>query len=159
MARRFRPRSVLSAREQLARVRSLYPHFESRVTRGSVLVVEGDVRPTSRSAPYRVRIEYEAGGAPEVSILSPALKPVEEGGRLQHVYPGDRLCLYRPWTDEWTPDKSLAHTIVPWVAEWLFYYELWHATGAWLGGGSHPHPATTFRRDAPKERPYDPRPR
>ena len=35
---------------------------------------------------------------------------------------------------------QLATTIVPWCSEWLFYYELWLATGEWLGGGVHPHP-------------------
>jgi hypothetical protein len=159
MVSRFRRRSILSARDQLARVQLLYPHFQSRVTRAGVLVVEGDIRPTSMSVTYRVRIEYEAGGAPEVSVLYPPLKPIEEGGRLEHVYPGDRLCLYQPWADEWAPDKSLAQTIIPWIAEWLFHYEIWHATGQWLGGGSHPHPATTFTREAPKERTYDPRAR
>lgn len=29
-------------------------------------------------------------------------------------------------------------TIVPWTAEWLLNYELWLATGEWVGGGEHP---------------------
>jgi hypothetical protein len=29
-------------------------------------------------------------------------------------------------------------TIVPWISEWLMYYELWLSTGEWLGGGIHP---------------------
>lgn len=29
----------------------------------------------------------------------------------------------------------IANTIVPWTSEWLFYYEIWLATGQWHGGG------------------------
>ena len=29
----------------------------------------------------------------------------------------------------------ISDTIIPWVADWLLYYELWLATGEWLGGG------------------------
>lgn len=34
--------------------------------------------------------------------------------------------------------KLLADTIIPWTVEWLYFYELWLATGEWLGGGEHP---------------------
>ena len=30
-------------------------------------------------------------------------------------------------------DMLLAKVIVPWIALWLYYYEVWHATGSWLG--------------------------
>lgn len=33
---------------------------------------------------------------------------------------------------------GIANTIIPWTIEWLYYYELWLATGEWLGGGDHP---------------------
>jgi hypothetical protein len=29
-------------------------------------------------------------------------------------------------------------SIVPWTSLWLYYYEIWHATGEWLGGGHDP---------------------
>jgi hypothetical protein len=32
----------------------------------------------------------------------------------------------------------LAYTVVPWISEWLLYYELWLFTGEWTGGG-HPY--------------------
>jgi hypothetical protein len=117
------------------------------------LVAVGDVQPTSRSVVYNVRIEYRAGDPPEVTVLSPKLVPREEGGRLPHVYPGDKLCLYTPYTGQWTPDMSLPHTIVPWISEWLFYYELWHATGEWLGGGTEPAANETIRNE--KEKSYE----
>jgi hypothetical protein len=33
---------------------------------------------------------------------------------------------------------TIAEYIVPWIAEWLLYYETWLAIGEWLGGGAHP---------------------
>jgi hypothetical protein len=31
----------------------------------------------------------------------------------------------------------IALTIIPWLLEWLVYYEAWLVTGEWLGGGVH----------------------
>ena len=33
--------------------------------------------------------------------------------------------------------KLISNTIIPWTIEWLYFYELWLATGEWLGGGEH----------------------
>lgn len=152
MVSNFGRRKVLGIRDQLGRMRMVCPDFRTRIIDGA-LVAEGDVRPTHRSVAYRVRIEYRAGEPPESTVLSPPLKPREEGGRLPHVYPGEKLCLYLPNAGEWTPDMSLAHTIVPWIAEWLFYYEVWHVTGEWLGGGVEPAVKRTVRKD--EEKPYE----
>ena len=130
-------RRILTAHEQARRFMGSCPTFWTRIERGA-LVAEGTVRPTSRSAAYKVRVEYRVGNHPEVTVLSPKLVPREEGGYLQHVYTGNHPCLYVPGTREWTPDQSVAETIIPWLAEWLLHYELWHATGEWLGGGQHP---------------------
>ena len=32
----------------------------------------------------------------------------------------------------------IADTTIPWAAEWLHYYELWHMTGEWLAQGVGP---------------------
>lgn len=146
MVSRFGRRKVLSARDQLARMRGVYPHFHCRIRDGA-LVAEGEIRPTARSISYRVRIEYRAPEAPKIYVISPGLKPREEGGRIPHVYPGNRPCLYLPNTDEWSPDLSLAHTIVPWISEWLYFYETWHAIGVWLGGGVEPADNSPIRND------------
>ncbi|HYM07249.1 MAG TPA: hypothetical protein VE377_25720 [Candidatus Dormibacteraeota bacterium] len=29
----------------------------------------------------------------------------------------------------------LSHSIIPWLALWLMFYEMWRATGEWYGGG------------------------
>jgi hypothetical protein len=35
---------------------------------------------------------------------------------------------------------ALATTIVPWIAEWLYHYEAWLATGVWSDGGDRYYP-------------------
>ncbi len=136
---------VIGVREQLAQVRGLFPHFRSGL-RGGMLQIEGDFRPTDRSVDYHVRIEYEINESPRVWVLSPKLEPREQGGGIKHMYPGNRLCLYMPHSGEWAADKWLARTIIPWTAEWLFHYEIWHATGVWCGGGVDPRDRTPFRK-------------
>jgi hypothetical protein len=64
--------------------------------------------------------------------------------RAEHRFTDNSLCLYWGRRNDWTPDMALRDTIIPWTAEWLFYYELWLETGRWLGSSSH---------DAPAERP------
>jgi hypothetical protein len=138
-------RGTLGVREQCARMRLAQRQFKTRV-RGGLLTAVGDIQPTPLSPAYRVKIEYRAGEPPQVHVLSPKLVPREEGGCLPHVYPGDRLCLFLPGAGEWLPSMSLAHVLVPWISEWLYFYEVWHATGDWLGGGVEPGVTSPVRR-------------
>ncbi len=52
------------------------------------------------------------------------------------MYDQKRLCLYLP--GQWSGEKPIAVTIVPWASVWLYFYEVWRATGEWLGGGVEP---------------------
>lgn len=110
-----------------------------QVHRGQ-LVWEFDARPTPLSRTYRIRIRCEKFGAPQVTVLSPNLNELAAGRRLPHVYSTKpvRLCLHVPKSDEWTLDKAIADTIVPWTYLWLLYFEHWLATDEWHGGGKHP---------------------
>jgi hypothetical protein len=99
---------------------------------GGRLTWIGAVQPTVLSQTYTIKIEYAGRGRPVITVLSPTLKK-PEGEDLPHVFPGDELCLHFP--GEWEPNMSMATTIVPWASEWLFFYEVWLATGIWTGGG------------------------
>ena len=104
--------------------------------RGKRLTWTVQLQPTPLSATYTVRVHHDAGNhRPRVAVLDP---PLEDrwGKGLPHVFPGDELCLYY---DEFDGAVDLiADKMVPWVSEWLYYYELWVTTGDWLGGGIHP---------------------
>jgi hypothetical protein len=140
-----RRRGVLSVREQLPRMRA-FPGFRSWLE-GARLVAEGDVRPSAIGALYQVRIEYEAMDSPKVWVKSPQLVPRVEGGRIPHMYGQERLCLFLPGSGEWSGTMSLGHTVIPWTSLWLYYYELWHATGEWLGGGVEPSAGRPYVRE------------
>lgn len=43
------------------------------------------------------------------------------------------LCLYYPKDKEWNIYQPIGDYILPWAAEWLYYYEIWAITGTWLG--------------------------
>ena len=79
-------------------------------------------------------------------VLFPSLEPQWEATEewpLPHVYfdndniYASPLCLFDPVAKEWDHSKSIALTTIPWAAEWLFFYEIWLATGKWKGGGRH----------------------
>jgi hypothetical protein len=113
-----------------------WPEFKCHLTSG-FLICRGRVQPTPLNAVYRVRIEYRLGEHPKVWVEEPALVPRVEGGRIPHVYPGPRPCLFYPPNREWRPDRLLATSILPWLLLWLFHYESWIVTGSWEGGGVH----------------------
>ena len=80
-------------------------------------------------------------------MLSPKLEAQDDNDRIPHMYRQERLCLYLPNNGEWAPSKPIATTIVPWTAVWLYYYEVWRATGEWLGGGEEPGESVTYYRE------------
>jgi hypothetical protein len=97
-------------------------HFRHvTVSRGSISV---PLRPTGQSPTYQVRIDYVPEKAPRVFVVSPSLV-----GRPPHTYRQGNLCLY--W-HEYDNSMGFGETIIPWTAEWLYFYELWRVCGTWL---------------------------
>jgi len=68
-----------------------------------------------------------------VRIREPELGVADEQKHDIHMYPNGTLCLYWPQEQPWNDSMSLHDTIVPWVAEWLVYYEYYQETGRWVG--------------------------
>ena len=113
----------------------------------------GDLKGFER--PFRVSIEFglpRSGSSsmcrrfPVVRVLAPQLVlnfDAEEEAPLPHVYfeaPNytlSPLCLFDPKAGEWDTSMLIADTTVPWAARWLACYEIWEATGRWVGGGRH----------------------
>ncbi len=98
-----------------------------RLTRSGI---EVPLRPTPESATYQIRIDYDPNVSPKVFVVSPRLV-----GNPPHVYKGGHLCLY--WR-EYSNAMAFSDTIVPWTAEWLYFYEIWQVQGEWLAPES-PH--------------------
>lgn len=134
----FRIRTV-SVHEQAAFIRQLWPNFVCEV-HGGLLVCQGEVRPTDISRVYRVRLTYRAKYRPKVKVEDPPLRrrPSEPDVGIPHTFNQSQEgketpCLHR--TTDWSSDMRLANTVIPWLYEWLMFYELWHVTGEWYGGG------------------------
>lgn len=101
----------------------------------------GKVKPTPLSREYNVTLTYDETQAPKVWVSGEDLQKIDDED-FPHNYGVDsennmvQICLYRH--REFTKDKFLANTIIPWTVEWLYFYEIWLATGEWCGGGEHP---------------------
>lgn len=101
----------------------------------------GKIKPTALSKEYSSILVYHPGESPKVWVVGDELEKLDDPN-FPHKYNIDaknkmvRICLYRH--SEFNSSKLLANTIIPWTVEWLYFYELWLATGEWLGGGEHP---------------------
>ena len=133
-----RPR--LNVREQAAWMRNGLPRFRTEVS-GRTLISRGKLQPTPLSREYSIVIQYEFGHRPRVFVPGGQLHRRVEGESIPHTYADDEPCLYYPKYGEWTSDMKIATSIVRWLALWLMYYEIWSATGEWLGGGIEHKPA------------------
>lgn len=114
--------------------------FVGEVGKGK-LTCRRSVRPTALSEPRRVRIEYSMKEFPKVYVEDPPLQRRADQSGIPHTYPGPRPCLFWPAAREWQAADRISRTIVPWLLEWLVFYDIWLRTGEWLGGGVPHAPA------------------
>lgn len=129
-----RQREGLSLAQQALALRGRFPESEALLA-PNALSWRGELQPTPASRRYVVGLRHRPGVLPRVSVISPALE-TRLGASLPHVYAEGFLCLHR--ADDWSDRMLLADSIVPWAAEWLYFYEFWLATGQWFGGGEWP---------------------
>ena len=152
MARRHFSSPVLSMPSQIAGMREHFPGFRLEAWRNGRARWVGEIHPGDVCSVYEVRIDYRLGRAPKVRVVKPELARNSRDETVPHRYSDGSLCLYYPRHGEWGPESAIAETIVPWACEWLYYYELWHATGEWLGGGVHPGPSKQETHTPPARR-------
>lgn len=86
----------------------------------------GSLQPTELSPNYKLRIEYRGAQSPKVHVIDP---PIHAGA--PHMYADGSLCLFYPRDRSWGKQTIIAQAIVPWAAEWLFFYECWLETDTW----------------------------
>lgn len=126
------PKTRLSVAMQNLYMQRRFPQFKFCWENG-IGIWRGTLQPTPVSPVYHILIKYNIGLVPRVWVLSPELKATAP-----HRYQDGYLCLY--WDKEWAwfPDQDITKTIVPWVALWLYYYEIWLDTNEWLAEAA-PH--------------------
>ncbi|WP_298731601.1 hypothetical protein [uncultured Chitinophaga sp.] len=128
--------SRLSLLHQEGALRSYFPGCEIFREGESVLTWIHALQPSPLSDTYRVKLHYSKGQV-KAYVLTPKLKLAEGERKLPHVYSTERqqLCLYYPEKREWHAGMLFVQTIIPWMSEWLYFYEIWLCCGKWLGGG------------------------
>jgi hypothetical protein len=140
--------------EQDAGIRHLFPAFRQTCPFDFLGMWRGPLQPLARTYEiglvYFPRLHFGGGIIANpwiiVEVLDPliGLDPRGNGDKPPHIFrrpetaSGWSLCLYDARTGDWQPDRSIAETIIPWAAEWLFFYEGWLIDGHWAGGGEHP---------------------
>lgn len=145
---------VLSLEEQVRAMERRWPRFSVSAGLAERSVIWfGDIKGLDRI--FRISIEYGLPikgedsfqrVMPIVRVIRPSLvlNPMAtEEPILPHVYFDKNvlqlspLCLFDPRAGEWDHGMLIAKTTVPWAARWLACYEIWEATGRWVGGGCH----------------------
>lgn len=106
-------------------------------SKGNSFTVVLKLRPTPISKEYDIQISFDHDLGVKVNVVNEKLKVAKSRSRLPHVYSHNeqRLCLYSPRKIEWTRERLISSSIIPWASDWLFYYEHWLIDGEWLGGG------------------------
>jgi hypothetical protein len=133
--------------------------------RGRQLNFRFDITPGTFGRTYRCLLKAMPDGrSPDLFVLEPNLSVLAGGKKLPHIYPhsgkGTELCLWLPGSGDWTPQMQFGETYIPWTAEWLYYFEVWLATGEWEGGGAHPDMipkrwSAERRSSSPEAMPYE----
>lgn len=112
-----------------------YSFLQSTI-QNNVLKCTGWLHPPNCNNFYKVLIEYVVGKEPKTTILSPDITP----SRHIHMYRDHSLCLSFPPDLKWTEKSNVAELTIPWLAEWIIYYEIYLLNGnVWEGPQSPTH--------------------
>lgn len=107
-----------------------YNYLKCNIIDSKRLICHGVLQPNSSCDKYKIKLTYEVGKKPQVHILDPKIVYNDE----IHLYKNGSLCLFHPTDLTWDDHKIIiAKTIIPWVSEWIVFYEIWKITKKWLG--------------------------
>jgi hypothetical protein len=103
----------------------------------AVLVCIGWLTSPDYKNKYKVEIRCVAEKEPWCKIVVPEdIKPSSE----IHMYDDRSLCLHYPPDMKWTGNTPIYRYTIPWVAEWISFYELYLVNGGkWKGRESPVH--------------------
>lgn len=121
---------------QKKRIESTYKFLSCSIDRDNVLRCSGWLQPTNCEGVYKVKVEYVAGKEPKSTIISPF---VQHDPKI-HMYSDHSLCLHYPPDMPWNEKINIAHYTIPWISEWIYYYEIYQLNGnIWEGPESPSH--------------------
>lgn len=130
----------ISLMVQAMHLRRMFPDSQISTQKGNSLIWRHKLSPSPMGGYYKVKLTYKLNEKPRVYVVEP--KPLRKPAgvlQLEHCYNTElqELCLYYPDKTEWNESLLLSETIIPWIFDWLFHYEIWVVTGEWKGGGVH----------------------
>ncbi len=120
------PNSFSYAIIQKKEIEKKFSFLNCRIV-NDALICRGEFKPGSNA--YNVRIEFRAGCFPQVYVFNPSIRPNSK----IHIYSEGSLCLFYPGDLKWRDTTSIAEFTIPWIYEWILYYELYLLTGLWEG--------------------------
>lgn len=101
----------------------------------NILLCRGVLQPEGAECGYKIKIEYVAGNEPKTTIVSPAIEP----NKYIHMYSDHSICLHYPPDLKWNERTKLYLFTVPWISEWIIFYEIYKVKKKWLGKESPVH--------------------
>ena len=139
-----RPRNI--RRAQIMKMKKQWPTFEMQQFENGTILWRGRLRGFQKEYVVGILWNVKTLSLPYVYLIEPPLTPRHgmSFADIPHLmyYSKDPhlsgLCLFDPEGGEWSCDRFIADTTLPWAAQWLYFYELWHYDGKWRGGGVGP---------------------
>jgi len=116
---------------------------------GNVLVCRGKVEDTLYKYKYEFEIRCVAGASPYCKIIEPAdiIPSVDI-----HMYDDHSVCLFFPPDLKWNGMTPLYKLTIPWLFEWIHFYELYLVNGFKWEGRESPFHITEADKDICEDR-------
>lgn len=131
---RFNKYAILQYQKNL--IEKHFTYLKCIIRRDNVLICKGSIKPLQCINRYDIKIEYIAGYEPKTTILFPEIEPCRE----IHMYKDHSICLFYPPDMTWNEKTKVYQYTIPWISEWIIYYELYLINGnIWEGRESPIH--------------------
>lgn len=126
-----------SGTRQFDDIKAMFPDLQVLKLKGNSFEVIIKLQPTIISKIYEVKLTYDKYKGVDVFVVKEKLEVAKNRDKLPHVWSHSeqKLCLYSWKKRQWTKEKLISTSIIPWASEWLEFYEIWLISGLWLGGG------------------------
>ena len=113
-----------------------YEFLECRIQK-NVLICTGVIRHKDYRNVYEVEIRCVYGSEPYTKILKPL--DIIPSNKI-HMYADHSLCLHYPPDMKWSARIKIFEYTIPWLIEWVVYYEQYLINGGkWEGPESPVH--------------------
>lgn len=113
-----------------------YDFLECKI-KDCVLICTGWIKSENYRNKYKIEMRCVAEKEPWVKIVEPS--NIVPGNHI-HMYEDHSLCLHYPSDMKWTGKTPIYRFTIPWIVEWILFYELYLVNGGnWEGPESPVH--------------------